>query len=60
MKTRQLFGGAHRTLAFLKPTVDQHGRYRSLCSDMGGCIEGIAQNIANQALRGNFEISPVP
>jgi hypothetical protein len=55
-----LFGGAHRALAFLKPAVDQQGRYRTPSPNIGTGIEGIAQNIANQALRGIFQTSCVP
>src|SRR6201988_4424079 len=49
-----LFGGAHRALAFLKPDVDQQGHSRTPSPNVGPRIEGIAQNIANQALRGNL------
>jgi hypothetical protein len=53
-----LFGGAHRALAFLKPAVDQQARYRTPSPNRGAGIEGIAQNIANQALRGNLPDQP--
>src|SRR5947209_18612201 len=53
-----LFGGAHRSLTFLKPAVDQQGRYRTPSPNIGASIEGIAQNIADQALRGNLPDQP--
>src|SRR6516225_1284187 len=48
------FRGAHRALTFLKPAVHQQGRYRTPSPNIGTGIEGIAQNIADQALRGNL------
>src|SRR5262249_53463241 len=45
------FGRAHRGLTFLNPAVDQHGRYRTPSPNVGANIEGVAQNIADQALR---------
>jgi hypothetical protein len=36
-----LFGGAHRALTFLKPVVDQQGRYRTPSPNIGASIEGI-------------------
>src|ERR1700704_388298 len=53
-----LFGGAHRGLTFLKPAVDQQGRYRTPSPNIGASIEGIAHNIADQALRGNLPDQP--
>src|SRR5205823_9428645 len=35
-----LFGGAHRALAFLKPAVDQQGRYRTPSPNIGTGIKG--------------------
>ena len=53
-----LFGGAHRALTFRKPAVDQQGRDRTPSPNIGASIEGIAQNVADQALRGNFPDQP--
>src|SRR5689334_22021326 len=53
-----LFGGAHRALAFLKPAVHQQGRDRTPSPNIGTSIEGIAQNIADQALRGKLPDQP--
>src|ERR1700756_3161281 len=53
-----LFGGAHRALTFLKPAVHQQGRYRTPSPNVGTSIEGIAQNIADQALRRNLPDQP--
>src|SRR5262249_41619183 len=55
-----LFGGAHRALTFLKPAVHQHGRYRTPSPNVGTSIEGIAQNITDQALRRNLPHQPRP
>src|SRR5262245_42799009 len=49
-----LFGGTHRALTFLKPPLDQQGRYRASSPNIGASVEGIAQNVAHQALRGNL------
>src|SRR6516162_6596693 len=49
-----LFDGAHRALAFLEPSVHQQGRYWTPPPNVGTSIEGIAQNIADQALRRNL------
>src|SRR5208337_5598824 len=49
-----LFGGAHRALTFLKPAVDQQGRYRTSCPNIGASIERVAQDVADQALRRNL------
>src|ERR1700746_3587610 len=53
-----LFGGAHRALTFLKPAVHQQGRYRTPSPNIGTGVEGITQNIANQALRRNLPDQP--
>src|SRR5262249_35003157 len=53
-----LFDRAHRGLTFLKPAVDQHGRYRTPSPNIGTSIEGVAQNIADQALRRNLPHQP--
>src|SRR6185295_504398 len=53
-----LFGGTHRALPLLKPPLDQQGRYRAPSPNIGACIEGIAQNVAHQALRGNLPDQP--
>ena len=53
-----LFGGTHRTLTFLEPTSYQQGRYWTPSPNIGAGIERIAQNIANQALRGNLPDQP--
>src|ERR1700722_14929220 len=53
-----LFGRAHRALTFLKPTVDQQGRYGAPCPNIGASIEGVAQDVADQALRGNLPDQP--
>src|SRR5271166_5096521 len=45
-----LFSGAHRALTFLKPAVDQQGRYRTPCPNIGASIERVAQDVADQAL----------
>ena len=52
------FRGAHRALAFLQSAVDQHGRYRTPSPNIGACIEGVAQDVADQALRGNLPDQP--
>ena len=54
------FGGAHSALTFLKPAVDQPGRYRTPGPNIGASIEGVAQDVADQALRGNLPDQPVP
>src|SRR5215468_3183782 len=54
------FGAAHRALTFLKPAVHQQGRYRTPSPNVGTRIEGIAQNIADQALRRNLPHQPRP
>jgi hypothetical protein len=53
-----LFGGAHRALTFLKPAVHQQGRYRTPSPNVGTSVEGIAQHIADQALRRNLPDQP--
>src|SRR6516165_281523 len=53
-----LFGGAHRALTFLQPAGHQQGRYRTPSPNVGTSIEGIAQNIADQALRWNLPDQP--
>ena len=53
-----LFGGAHCALTFLKPAVDQPSCYRTPCPDIGASIEGVAQDVADQALRGNLPDQP--
>src|SRR5215469_1198718 len=53
-----LFGGAYRALTFLQPPVHQHGCYRAPSPNIGAGIEGIVQNIADQALRGNLPDQP--
>src|SRR6516225_3675242 len=53
-----VFGGAHRALTFFKPAVRQHRRYRTPSPNVGTSVEGIAQNIADQALRRNLPHQP--
>src|ERR1700730_14087843 len=53
-----LFGGAHRALTFFKPAVHQQRRYRTPSPNIGASIEGIVQNVADQALRGNLPDQP--
>src|SRR5215469_12269672 len=49
-----LFGGTHRALTFLQPSLHQQRRYRPPSPNIGTRVEGIAQNVADQALRGNL------
>src|SRR5262249_20280015 len=49
-KDAALFGGAHRGLTFLEPAAHQQGRYRTPSPNIGTGVEGIAQNIADEAL----------
>src|SRR5215469_6900905 len=53
-----LCGGTYRALAFLKPAAHQHGRYLTPPPNIGASIEGVAQNIADQALRRNLPDQP--
>src|SRR6516225_3792297 len=55
---QKTLAGAHRALTFLKPAVHQHSRYRTSSPNIGTSIEGIAQNIADQALRRNLPDQP--
>src|SRR5438046_6608356 len=58
MKTRHSSAGRIALWRFSKPAVDQQGRYRTSSPNIGTGIKGIAQNIANQALRGNLPDQP--
>src|SRR5215813_12407193 len=53
-----LFGGAQRALTFLEPAAHQQGRYRTSSPNIGASIEGIAQNVADEALRRNLPDQP--
>src|SRR3974390_168893 len=53
-----LFGGAHRALTFLEPASYQQGRYWTPSPNIGTCVEGIASNVADQALRRNLPDQP--
>src|SRR4029077_2281009 len=44
-------GSTHRTLTLFQPTLDQQSRDRPTSPNIGAGIEGIAQNVAHQALR---------
>src|SRR5262252_7064523 len=53
-----LFGGTHRALAFFQPALYQQRRYRPPSPNISARVEGIAQNVADQALRGNLPDQP--
>src|SRR5262252_9376837 len=53
-----LFGGTHRALTFLQPSLHQQRRYRPPSPNIGASVEGIAQNVADQALRRNLPDQP--
>ena len=48
------FSSTRSALMFLQPSVDQQGRDRMAAPDVCARIEGVAQNIADQALGGNL------
>src|ERR1700682_908993 len=47
-----------RTLPLFKPAFDQQGLHRPPSPDIGPSIKRIAQNISDQALRGDFPDQP--
>lgn len=53
-KDPALLGGTYRALTLRQPPFHQHRLHRATSPDIGPGIEGIAENIADQALRGNF------
>src|SRR6202043_1223802 len=53
-KDPALFGSTHRALALFELALDQQGRNRAPSPNIGASVEGIAQNVADQALRGNL------
>src|SRR4030095_12225132 len=48
------FSAMQRVLTLLKPTVDEHGFDGTASPHIGAGIERIAQDVADQALRGNL------
>src|SRR6266568_4836751 len=59
-KDPAIFGSTHRALTFFQPALDQQGRNRAPSPNIGASVEGIAQNVADQALRGNLPDQPRP
>ena len=57
-KDPAIFGSTHRALTLLQPTLDQQGLDRATSPNIGAGIEGIAENVADQALRGNLPDQP--
>ena len=55
-----LFGGAHRALTFLQPAVDQQGRYRAPCPNIGASIEGLHKMSRIRLCEAIFQTSAVP